>query len=101
MTCLGLWMLSVCAQAQTTAVTLVADSAGWSLMRHGAQHEILGAGAKAHFGLLEECGANSIRLWSTNKSALLDSAHQRGMSVMLGLYLRPERTGMNLSLIHI
>ena len=84
---------------QAAVVTLVADSAGWSLMRNGVQHEILGQG-KAHFGLLEECGANSIRLWSTNKSALLDSAHQRGMSVMLGLYLRPERTGMNYNDVH-
>ena len=100
MICLGLWMLSQWAQGQTAVVTLEADSAGWSLMRNGVQHEILGAGAKAHFGLLEECGANSIRLWSTNKSALLDSAHQRGMSVMLGLYLRPERTGMNYNDVH-
>ena len=100
MMCLGLWMLSQWAQGQTAVVTLVADSAGWSLMRNGVQYEILGAGAKAHFGLLEECGANSIRLWSTNKSALLDSAHQRGMSVMLGLYLRPERTGMNYNDVH-
>ena len=66
---LGLWMLSQWAQGQTTAVTLVADSAGWSLMRHGVQHEILGAGAKAHFGLEEVgpipfgCGVQTNRRW--------------------------------------
>ena len=70
------------------------------MLRHGEIHPVLGAGAKANFELLQSSGANSIRLWSTNKSALLDSAHARGMSVMLGLYLRPERTGMDYNDVH-
>ncbi len=81
--------------AQGTSVVLNSDSSGWHLMRNGAKHDVHGAGAKSHFDILENAGANSIRLWSTNKSALLDSAHKRGMTVMLGLYLRPERTGMD------
>ena len=76
-------------------MALKSDSTGWVLLRNGEEHFVNGAGAKSHFGLLEKSGANSIRLWSTNKSALLDSAYERGMTVMLGLYLRPERTGMD------
>ncbi len=81
-------------------MTVSKDSSGWTLMRHGEIHPVLGAGAKANFELLQSSGANSIRLWSTNKAALLDSAHARGMSVMLGLYLRPERTGMDYNDVH-
>ena len=88
------------ARAQVPSVTVSKDSSGWTLMRHGEIHPVLGAGAKANFELLQSSGANSIRLWSTNKAALLDSAHARGMSVMLGLYLRPERTGMNYNDVH-
>ena len=81
--------------SQAASVALKSDSTGWLLLRNGEEHFVKGAGAKSHFGLLEKSGANSIRLWSTNKSALLDSAYERGMTVMLGLYLRPERTGMD------
>lgn len=88
------------ARAQIPSVTVSKDSSGWTLMRHGEIHPVLGAGAKANFELLQSSGANSIRLWSTNKAALLDSAHARGMSVMLGLYLRPERTGMDYNDVH-
>ena len=87
--------LTLVAKGQSPQVTVVPDSAGWTLVRNGEELSIRGAGAKSHFDLLDDSGANSIRLWSTNKSALLDSAHQRGMTVMLGLYLRPERTGMD------
>ena len=87
-------------RAQVPEVTISKDSSGWTLLRHGEIHPVLGAGAKANFELLQSSGANSIRLWSTNKSALLDSAHARGMSVMLGLYLRPERTGMDYNDVH-
>ena len=81
--------------SQAVSVALKSDSTGWVLLRNGEEHVVKGAGAKSHFGLLEQTGANSIRLWSTNKAALLDSAYERGMTVMLGLYLRPERTGMD------
>jgi hypothetical protein len=87
--------LTLVAKGQSPQVTVVPDSAGWTLVRNAEELSIRGAGAKSHFDLLDDSGANSIRLWSTNKSALLDSAHQRGMTVMLGLYLRPERTGMD------
>ncbi len=90
-----LFILPLPCPGQATLVTIESDSIGWVMRRNGETHLVNGAGAKSHFDLLDASGANSIRLWSTNKSAILDSAHQRGMSVMLGLYLRPERTGMD------
>ena len=52
-------------------------------------------GAKNHFDLLTKSGANSIRVWSTNNKELLDSAHHYGLTVTLGLHVRPERSGMD------
>ena len=67
----------------------------FELHRNGKPYYIKGAGAKDHFDLLVESGANSIRIWSTNKKELLDSAHQHGLTVTLGLHVRPERSGMD------
>ena len=70
-------------------------SGNFELHRNGEPYYIKGAGAKDHFDLLVESGANSIRIWSTNKKELLDSAHQHGLTVTLGLHVRPERRGMD------
>ena len=67
----------------------------FELQRNGKPYYIKGAGAKDHFNLLSKSGANSIRLWSTNNQQLLDSAHQYGFTVTLGLHVRPERSGMD------
>ena len=83
------------AQSEPAHVEIVASGDGFALERNGEPYRILGAGAKAHFPLLKASGANSIRLWSTGKAALLDSALKYDMTVSLGLYVRPERTGMD------
>ena len=96
--CLILVMLGsaqVSAQSGPAHVEVVAGGDGFALERNGKPYHILGAGAKAHFPLLKASGANSIRLWSTGKADLLDSALRYDMTVSLGLYVRPERTGMD------
>ena len=96
--CLFLVLLGsaqVPAQSGPAHVEVVADGDGFALERNGKPYHILGAGAKAHFPLLKASGANSIRLWSTGKADLLDSALRYDMTVSLGLYVRPERTGMD------
>ena len=65
------------------------------MLKNGVPYYIKGAGAKDHFDLLVNSGANSIRIWSTNNSSLLDSAHQHDLTVTLGLHVRPERSGMD------
>lgn len=81
--------------AQPVKVEIIQNETGYQLLRGGEPYYIKGAGAKDHFALLEESGANSIRLWSTSKAELLDSALAHGMTVCLGLNIRPERTGMD------
>ena len=90
------------ANSQVSKVELTTNASGnFELQRNGSPYYIKGAGAKDHFDLLVKSGANSIRVWSTNNKALLDSAHLHGLTVTLGLHIRPERSGMDLSLIHI
>ncbi len=81
--------------AQPSKVELVSDEKGFTLLKDSEPYYIKGAGAKSHFGLLANSGANSIRVWSTNNEAYLDSAHAYNMTVALGLYVRPERSGMD------
>ena len=81
---------------QVSKVEVTTNASGnFELQRNGVPYYIKGAGAKDHFNLLVKSGANSIRVWSTNNKALLDSAYQHGLTVTLGLYVRPERSGMD------
>lgn len=81
--------------SQPSKVELIEDEAGFTLIKDAEPYYIKGAGAKSHFGLLANSGANSIRVWSTTNEAYLDSAHAYNMTVSLGLYVRPERNGMD------
>ena len=84
------------AHSQVNKIEVKTNPLGnFELYRNGEPYYIKGAGAKDHFDLLVESGANSIRIWSTNKKELLDSAHQHGLTVTLGLHVRPERSGMD------
>ena len=82
--------------SQVSKVEVSTNTQGnFELLKNGIPYYIKGAGAKDHFDLLVNSGANSIRIWSTNNSSLLDSAHQHGLTVTLGLHVRPERSGMD------
>ena len=81
---------------QASKVDIVINELGnFELQRNSIPYYIKGAGAKDHFDLLVQSGANSIRVWSTNNKAYLDSAHHYGLTVTLGLHVRPERSGMD------
>ena len=88
-------LFSINAYSQPSKVEVIKINNSYTLLKDGEPYYIKGAGAKDHFGLLESSGANSIRIWSTNNGQLLDSAYNHGMTVSLGLYVRPERSGMN------
>ena len=82
--------------SQVSKVEVSTNTQGnFELLKNGIPYYIKGAGAKDHFDLLVNSVANSIRIWSTNNSSLLDSAHQHGLTVTLGLHVRPERSGMD------
>ena len=82
--------------AQVSKVEVTTNALGnFELQRNGIPYYIKGAGAKDHFDLLVRSGGNSIRVWSTNNKAFLDSAYHYGLTVTLGLHVRPERSGMD------
>tara|TARA_B100000575_G_scaffold282973_1_gene275322 strand:- start:478 stop:1755 length:1278 start_codon:yes stop_codon:yes gene_type:complete len=93
---LFLMMYTFTAHSQVSKVVITKNTEGnFELKRNGEPYYIKGAGAKDHFDLLVKSGANSIRVWSTNNKAFLDSAHKHGLTVTLGLHVRPERSGMD------
>lgn len=59
--------------SQVAKVSINKTSNGFQLIKNDEPYYIKGAGAKSNFKKLVESGANSIRIWSTNKSELLDS----------------------------
>lgn len=72
-------------------VRAVRTEAGWQLLRNGEPYAVIGAGFGGdieNLDLLAAAGANSIRTWSTEDAGLLlDEAMDRGMTVMLGVWL--------------
>ena len=74
---------------------------GYRLLRGGAPYTVRGAGmARDDIERFAAAGGNSIRNWSTmqrgqDTRALLDTAHAHGVTVALGLPMRPERHGFD------
>ena len=81
--------------SQVAKVSINKTSNGFQLIKNDEPYYIKGAGAKSNFKKLVESGANSIRIWSTNKSELLDSAYKYNLSVCLGIWVAQERNGFN------
>lgn len=97
-------LLLACADSATTpaaagqpiAVTLVAEDGHWSIRRGGQPYFIKGAGGSADLAYLAASGGNSVRTWSTAEAqSVLDTAHEQGLTVMLGLRLGKERHGFD------
>ena len=81
--------------SQLDKVSIIKTSNGFQLTKNGEPYYIKGAGAKSNFKKVVESGGNSIRIWSTNKSELLDSAYKYNLSVCLGIWVAQERNGFN------
>ena len=68
----------------------------WQLLRDGKPYYVKGAGGKDHLDLLVKIGGNSIRTWSLDDAQeILDAAHERGLTVMMGLWVGHERHGFD------
>ena len=78
-------------------VEIVTTDAGYQLMRGGEPYVINGAGMGIDdIERLAAHGGNSVRTWNTlNAKALLDLALEHGVTVALGLPMRPERHGFD------
>ncbi|NND10615.1 MAG: hypothetical protein HKN96_05360 [Flavobacteriaceae bacterium] len=88
--------------AQTTVEKIGGQ---WHLLIDGKPFDIKGAtfgynddveNYDSYFKDLRSIGVNTIRTWGTDKNttALLDSAHKYGIKVMLGIWMRHGRPGM-------
>jgi exo-beta-1,3-glucanase (GH17 family) len=82
-------------------VEIIRGDSGYQLMRGGEPYVIKGAGMGVDdIGRFAAHGGNSIRNWTTTSEyqdpqALLDSAHEHGVTVALGLPMRAERHGFD------
>jgi hypothetical protein len=82
-------------------VEIVRTDAGYVLLRGGEPYAVRGAGmAVDDLARFASHGGNSIRNWTTdervqNVRELLDEAHAHGVTVALGLPMRPERHGFD------
>jgi len=72
---------------------------GWRLLRGGEPYRVDGAGGLEQLELLAACGGNSIRTWGVGDEtlALLDAAHEQGITVTLGIWIEHERHGFDYS----
>jgi len=75
----------------------VRDNNGtFQLYRDGKPYFIKGGGGNEHLDRLIEAGGNSIRTWSMgNAEAILDEAHAKGLTVMMGIWVGHERHGFD------
>ena len=82
-------------------VEVVKTERGYTLVRGGEPYAVNGAGMVVDdIERFAAHGGNSIRTWNTNwqgqdTRALLDKAHEHGVTVALGLAMRPERHGFD------
>ncbi|GAB1448032.1 MAG: hypothetical protein L6Q78_01930 [Bacteroidia bacterium] len=92
-------LAAVLSWAQPIKVEIRINEAGkFTLLRNGAPYYINGVGGDAYMETTKECKANSIRLWGPEKAQeVLDLAQKNGLTVMLGLWMAPERHGFDYS----
>ncbi|MBK7442879.1 MAG: hypothetical protein IPI65_15505 [Bacteroidetes bacterium] len=83
--------------AQAVPVTIQKDAEGnWTLYRNNEPYYVKGVGGSVEFDKAVSIGANSIRTWGIdNAGEILDAAQEKGLTVLLGLWLQHERHGFD------
>jgi hypothetical protein len=72
------------------------EDGGWTLYRGGEPYYIRGVGGQQYLDRAVEYGANSIRTWGAGEAiGVLDEAHEKGLSVVFGLWAGQERQGFD------
>jgi hypothetical protein len=97
--CFLLFLFTCGLFAQPVAVAIKTDEAGnFTMFRNNTPYYVKGVGGHVYMDIAQASGANSIRLWGAeNAKDVLDEAHKRGLTVMLGLWMPPERHGFDYS----
>ena len=84
------------AKAGPSIVTIKQTGQQFELIRNGKPYFINGAGGSKHMDKLVEAGGNSIRTWSASRQTL-DAAHEKGLTVCMGLSMLLPRHGADYS----
>ncbi len=73
-----------------------AEDGSWTLYRGGEPYYIRGVGGLEYLDRAVAYGANSIRTWGAGDAiAVLDEAHEKGLTVTFGLWAGQERQGFD------
>ncbi|WP_367390778.1 glycoside hydrolase family 2 TIM barrel-domain containing protein [Lewinella sp. LCG006] len=92
-------ILGMSLKAQQTGaikVELVQQDGKWQLLRGGEPYYVNGVGGKDYLDQAVAYGANSLRTWSPDGAQeILDEAHSKGMTVLMGLWVGQERQGFD------
>ena len=74
-----------------TPVQVVRTATGYQLLRGGAPYQIKGVAGLQQLDRVRALGGNSVRIYTTTYAdAIMDKAHEQGLTVMLGLWMKPE-----------
>lgn len=72
------------------------EGGNWTLYRGGEPYYIKGIGGQQYLDRAVAYGANSIRTWGEGEAiAVLDEAHEKGLTVLFGLWMGQERQGFD------
>lgn len=90
-------------QSSQSKITALPDG-GFQLLFNGQPYFINGAGGSQNLVELAKLGGNSIRTWGLESldqmvdgKPLLDRAHELGLTVTVGIWIKHERHGFNYS----
>lgn len=77
-------------------VEIKQENGAFQLYRGGEPYYIKGVGGQEYLDRAVAFGANSIRTWGANDAIkVLDKAHEKGLSVLFGLWVGQERQGFD------
>ncbi|MEO0403879.1 MAG: glycoside hydrolase family 2 TIM barrel-domain containing protein [Bacteroidota bacterium] len=83
---------------QTSKVEVAQNGASYQLMVDGEPYYVKGVGGHVQLDAAVKVGANTIRTWGLeNAKARLDEAHEKGLKVMMGIWMAHERHGFDYS----
>lgn len=92
--CLPGWMSAQ--DQQPIKVEIREENGAFKLYRGGEPYYINGVGGQQYLDRAVAYGANSVRTWAANDAAkILDEAHEKGLSVLFGLWVGQERQGFD------
>lgn len=92
-------LLPLLASAQAIKVEVKQEADGsWQLYRGDKPYYVKGAGGTDHLDMLVEAGGNTVRTWSiADARKILDEAHSKGLTVLVGMWMGQERQGFDYS----